>query len=184
MRALALLACLLMAGCQATTFETAPIAAEACDSNLAGRWLSIGDSVDEDGETELRIDADCQLEVIEHENDGPRTGPATTVQVGRHRGHRYAWVEAGWIRERFDAEFDAPASDVHLLRYRIDHDVLHVLGSDDKDLAHRIIDNELRGEVHAADNRLHVRLTGPAQPKLLDTPRLFAGDELRFRRAE
>lgn len=173
-----------LAGCQATTFETAPLAAEACDAQLAGRWLSIGEQPSDDGEVELRIDADCRIEVLEHEQSGLRTGVGTTVQVGQQEGQRYAWVPASWLRERFDKDFLTPDGDVFVLRYRVDHDQLHLNFPDEKALAHRIIDGALQGEVRAVDRRLLVRLTGPAQPALLGSPRFFVWESQQFRRVE
>ena len=54
---LILIACGLLAACEATTFEKAPIAALPCDPGLAGDWASEGEDGDKDGEIVLQIDA-------------------------------------------------------------------------------------------------------------------------------
>ncbi len=183
------LACLSLAACRITAFEHAPIIAEACDPQLTGRWLSVGDGPGSDGEVELRIDRDCRLQVAEHEHGGLRRGDSTMLQVGRHAGHRYVWADAGWALRRFAAELDGQAAqlqpgDVYLLRYRIQGGQLTVQSPDSVGIAHRIIDGDIPGEVLHADSRLFNRITGDPQAGLLERGDLFNPETIAFRRAD
>ena len=176
------LACLLLAACEATTFETAPVAALPCDPTLAGDWSSVGDQGEVDGEVVLQIDGDCRLSVIEHKADGPHTGEATALHLGRHGGHRYAWVDAGWMMQRFDEDHRFPEGDVIVLRYRQQGDRLELWSTDDRAVAHAIIDDKLDGEVLARENELFNRLTGTQEAAVLDHPGLFDAEPAAFRR--
>ena len=179
-----LMCCLLLSACEATTFEKAPIAALPCDPALAGHWASEGEGDDKDGEIVLQIDAACQLSVLEQKADGPRTGEATALHLGRHGRHHYAWVDAGWMMRRFDEDHQFPAGDVYLVRYRRQGDRLELWSIDDKAVAHAIIDDRLDGEVLASDNELFNRLTGTQEAAVLDHRGLFDADPAGFRRLE
>jgi hypothetical protein len=181
---LILIACVLLSACEATTFEKAPIAALPCDPALVGHWASEGDGEDEDGEVVLQIDAGCQLAVLEQKADGPRTGEATALHLGRHGRHHYAWVDAGWMMRRFDEDHQFPAGDVYLVRYRRQGDRLQLWSTDDKAVAHAIIDDRLDGEVFAADNELFNRLTGTQEATVLDHRGLFDAEAAGFRRLD
>ena len=57
---------LLLAGCQATSFQTPPLGAEAdCDPDLVGRWVSVTDAGQPNDELRLDIDAACALAVAD-----------------------------------------------------------------------------------------------------------------------
>ena len=179
-----MLAALLLAGCQMTSFEKSPLAAAGgCDPALVGDWASIGDPPDEDGEVTLRLDAQCRLTYEERKATGLVTGEATTVHVARHGDHAYAWVDAAWALARFEEDHRPPAGDIMLVRYRLDGDVLELWSTDDKPIAHAIIDGQLEGEVIAADNELFNRLTGEQAPAVLERDGLFDAEPARFRRA-
>ncbi len=182
MKTAAILLVLALAGCQITTFETAPLAAAACDPALSGRWLSLGDDGERDGELELRLGGDCRLEVDDLDKGVLRQGAATTLRVAEYGGEHYAWVDAAWLRERFGPEFEAPKSDTYLMRYRVRGDELCLRALDHVAIAHQIIDGDLPGEVHYADHRLSNRITGPATPAVLARRGVFARDELHFKR--
>ena len=182
---LILIACVLLAACEATTFEQAPVAALPCDPALAGHWASEGDGEDDDGEVVLQIDAACQLAVVEHKSDGkPRTGEATRLHLGRHGRHHYAWVDAGWMMRRFDEDHRFPDGDVFLVRYRQRGDRLDLWATDDKAAAHAIIDDRLEGEVLARDNELFNRLTGGQDAAVLEHRGLFDAEAVSFRRLD
>jgi len=180
---LALAALFALAGCQVTTFEQSPLAALPCDPAVVGEWHSIGDEPSGDGEMILRVSADCQLGVEERTVEGPRTGDPTPLFLGEHAGQRYAWTDAGWLLRRFGEEHAVPAGDVHLVRYRIEGERLALWSTDDKPVAHAIIDGELKGEVIARDNRLFNRLVAPQAPEVLDHPGLFDDEPAWFRKA-
>ena len=177
-----LLAIGLLAACQATTFEKPPLQAVACDPALAGLWASEGEDGDDDGEIQLTIDAACRLEVTEHKPDGPKTGEATTVFLGRNGKHTYAWVDANWLMRRFDEDHRPPEGDVYVMRYRLKGDVIDLWSTDDPPIAHAIIDDQLEGEVLARDERLFNRLTGDQDPAVLDRKGFFDADAGRFKR--
>ena len=176
------IACGLLAACEATTFEHAPLAALPCDPALVGHWASEGEGHDKDGEMVLQIDAACALTVVEHKADGPRTGEATALHLGRHGNHDYAWVDAGWMMRRFDEDHRFPEGDVFLMRYRRQGDRLELWSTDDKAIAHAIIDDDLDGEVLARENELFNRLTGRQEPAVLEHRGLFDAEAAGFRR--
>lgn len=179
---LALVALLALSGCQVTTFEQSPLAALPCDPAVTGEWHSVGDEPSGDGEMILRITDDCQLSIEERTAEGPRTGEATPLFLGEHAGQRYAWFDAAWMLRRFDEDHALPAGDVHLVRFAITGDRLALWSTDDKPVAHAIIDGELGGEVVARDRRLFNRLVGPQSPELLERPGLFDAEPVAFRK--
>lgn len=181
-RTLGLATGLLLAGCQMTTFEQSPVAATGCDPALAGHWLSTGDEPGEDGEMVLRIDAQCRLEVDEHKQGEVHTGAATTFKVGRHGAHRYAWVDGAWLSTRFEEEHQPPAGDVYVLRYAVDGDRLQLWSTNEKPIAHAIIDGELKGEVVYRDNSLFNRLVGEQPASVLERADFFDDEPGQFRR--
>jgi hypothetical protein len=177
-----LLALGLLAGCESTRFEAPPVAERTCDAALAGTWLSTGDDPGDEGEVELRIGADCRLDFIEHGKDGTKTGEPTPLHVGRDADRTYLWVDANWAEVRMGEKARADAGDVFVLRYRARGDRLELWQVDTKAAAHRVIDNELKGDVHQADDELHVRLKQPVDPKALRARGFWDEDVLRFRR--
>ena len=176
-------ALLALAGCQVTTFEQSPLAALPCDPAVVGEWHSEGDGSSGDGEMILLVSADCRLQVEERTADGPRTGEATALFLGEHAGQRYAWTDAGWMMRRFEEDHAPAAGDVHLVRYALEGDRLGVWSTDDRPIAHAIIDHELEGEVIARDRRLFNRLTAPQAPEVLARPGFFDAEGLWFRKA-
>lgn len=172
----------LLAACQATTFERAPLQALACDPALAGDWSSLDEEGQTDGEVVLHVGKDCALEVTERKPAGPQTGEATRFHLGRHGDHTYAWVDANWLMRRFDEDHRTPEGDVYVMRYRVQGDQLELWSTEDKPIAHAIIDDELEGEVIARDERLFNRLTGDQDPAVLDRKGFFDADPGRFRR--
>lgn len=177
----------LLGGCRITAFEHAPVTAQACDRQLAGHWLSVGDAPGQDGEVALRIDDDCRMQVDEHEHGGVRGGDATQVELGRQDGHSYAWVDAGWAQQRFDPEsrdLQPRSGDVYLVRYQLAGDRLTLHAPDSVVIAHAIIDGDIPGEVRYGDSRLHNRIIGAAQPELLQRESFFDAQAIVFRRAQ
>lgn len=182
-------ALLLLAGCQRTVFESAPVAAApGCDPDLVGEWRSEGDKRSEDGELVAFVGADCSLVTVEHGSEGERRSPPTTLHVGRAGGVRYLWVDAAWANASFKVDataLDRPG-DVYLHAYAISRDVLRVAAPPHTALAHRVLDKDIPGEVFMTENELVVRVTGDADAvrRTLSRHRLFRMDEaLRFRRA-
>ena len=186
LRLLSSLPCaLLLAGCQVTTFEIAPSAAEpGCDPALVGTWRD--HDPETPGETTpeviLHIDAGCRVDVEEHKEGTVSRGEPVQLHLGRHGAHRYAWVDANWMMSRFDEEHRFPDGDVVLMRFAIGPDGLVVWNTDDKAIAHAVIDDDLTGEVLALDHDLFVRLTGEPDPATLDRDGLFDADAAHFRR--
>jgi hypothetical protein len=179
-----LAACALMLGaCQMTTFEAAPLAAGPCDPALAGQWLSQDEDPAKNGEVVLRVDASCQLVVDSSGKDGVRSSESTALHLGQHGLYRYAWVDARWAMTQFDEDHPATEGDVYLLRIARDGDRLTLWTTDDKAVAHAIIDGDISGEVVSRDRDLFNRLTGNEAPAVLDHPALFNADPVQFVRA-
>jgi hypothetical protein len=178
-----LLALIALAGCQVTTFEQSPLAALPCDPAIVGEWHSVGDAPSGDGEVILRVAPDCQLSVEERTADGPRTGEPTPLFLGEHAGRRYAWTDAGWMMRRFDEDHRPPAGDVHVVRFALEEDRLLLWSTDDKPIAHAIIEGDLSGEVIARDRRLFNRLLAPQSPDVLEREGFFDPEPAPFRKA-
>jgi hypothetical protein len=178
------LASFLLAGCESTRFEAAPVAEQPCDPTLAGHWWSLDKKLKQDGEVELDIGPNCRLKFIEHDQHTSASwGEATSLHVGRDAGRTYLWVDANWAEVRMGEEPRAEKGDVFVLRYRARGDLLELWQVDTKAIAHRVIDNEIKGDVHQADDELHVRLKKPVDPEALRARGFWDKDVLRFRRA-
>lgn len=186
MRTFALVSCLLLAGCEATSFQASPVADAGCDPALAGTWLSVDEKSDgkDDGEVELRIDAQCQLLFVENEKSGRKEGLPTQLHMGRDGEARYLWVDADWAKQRFEIkDTAAPSGDIYLLRYAVAKDTLTLELPDDRAVAHRIVDGKIRGETHKTQNSLTNRLLAPVDPAALREAGFFDGDKGVLRRA-
>lgn len=181
-RGLLLTLSIVLAGCQATTFQNPPVAELACDSQLVGNWFSVADSDSNDtpGEVELRIDKACSLSMIEHKKDGDVSGDTTKLHVGRDGAQDYFWLDAAWAFKRAQSTEPAPAGDVYVLRYAIRDKELQLFSIDDRAIAHRILDDELKGEVHKTEGTLVNRLTGTVSPEQLHGKIAFVGKPARF----
>ena len=185
----------LCGGCETVVFEAPPVAAQACDPQLVGNWLSVGDKPQNSGEVELRIAADCKLLFVEHEHGAPRLGEPAYLRVGRDGRIAYAWVNARWAEKRMDSSSSAEPKlpeepseflpgDLVLMRYRVTDRTLEFRNADPKLFAHRVIDEQIKGTVARNDQgRLAVRVSAPVDPKPLRDARLFPRGEMRFRRA-
>ena len=188
-RVLFALPCLLLAACQVTTFEKPPLVAEtACDPVLVGRWWSVseGGPTGDDGEVRLTIAPDCELTFTEREADGTlRTDPPTRLYWARHGAHAYAWVDAAWAVRHVGEEEDltVPAGDVALVRYAAEGDQLVFWSTDDKAIAHAIVDGEISGETHVADSDITNRISESAPVDVLDRPGFFDAEAARMRPA-
>ena len=174
---------LLLGACQMTTFDEAPLAAGACDPELAGRWLSQDEDPAKHGEVVLRLDATCQLVVDLRGNDGVRTSAPTPLHTGQHGLYRYAWVDARWALALFEEAHAAPEGDVYLVRVARDGDRLTLWTTNDKSVAHAIIDGGLQGDVSARNRDLFNRLAGNPAPAVLDHAGLFNAEPVQFQRA-
>ena len=189
---------ILLAGCETTRFESSPFAATSDDA-LHGRWLSVGERPGELGEVELQVarrygaHADSpegggfevwdELVFIEHKKEGAQSGKPTDLNVGRDGDRRYLWVDAQWAEERMGEHPRPDKGDVFLFRYRIEGDRLEVWRANTRAFAHKVIDNEFKGEIQRSDDELHVRLKSPVDPKLLRNTRLWDREVLEFERA-
>ena len=177
---------LVLAGCEATTFQNPPLAEQACDPQLNGDWLSVADSKDNDtpGEVELQIDKTCNLALVEHKKDGDVRGDITTLHVGRDSAQGYFWLDATWAFKRAQSTEPAPANDVYVLRYTIHGNDLQLYTIDDRAIAHRILNEELKGEVHKTESTLVNRLTGTVTPQQLRSGITFEDKPARFMRRD
>lgn len=181
-------AALLLAGCQRTLFENAPVASTGCDPDLVGEWRSEGGKRSEDGELIAFVGAACELVTVEHGSQGERRSPPTILHTARSGGVRYLWVDAAWANASFEVEPSAldQSGDVYLYAYSISRDVLRVAAPPHQALAHRVIDKDIAGSVFMTQNELVVRIVGDAQAirGTLSKHRVFRMDEaLRLRRA-
>jgi hypothetical protein len=174
--------CLVLSGCEATSFEAPPVAESACDKALVGTWDSIGDKREKNGEVELRISDQCSLLFIEHEQDGTKEGTPVQLHIGSDRDLHYLWVDSAWVVSRFDKKQPPPAGDIYLVRYRIEKDRLTLQTPDDTAVAHRIIDGKIKGEVRRIDGDLNNRLLAPVDPAVLHQPGFFDKEKAELRK--
>jgi hypothetical protein len=77
-----------------------------------------------------------------------------------------------------------PEGDLYLLRYAIAGDELTLELPNDRAIAHRILDNKIRGEVHRTENNLRNRLLAPVEPAALREAGFFDDDKGVLRRAK
>jgi len=173
----------LLAACQSTTFEKPPIAEAACDGRLTGHWNSIDDERQEDdGEFQIDVSDTCILNVSDLHQGEMRHGEPTQLHVGVAGDQRYLWVDSAWSDQRFEANLKAPVGDVYVLRYELKRDELILHTTNDKAVAHRIIDDEIPGDTQKIGHDLQNRITGGPHPQLLEKPGLFSDKPIRFRR--
>lgn len=173
----------LTCACQATSFQTPPLADGDCDPALAGGWVSLDDKGVPNGDLRLLISASCQINLTGTSvKQAPPEGP-TQAHMARHGGQSYAWLDAGWANRMMEVkEFQVDPGDVYLFRYEVHDDELLLQTVDHKVVAHRIIDGDIAGTVRSDENVLVNRVTGIAQPIVLDVPGLFSKDASRFGR--
>ncbi len=177
-------------GCEATTFEKPPLAEAVCDRQLIGDWLTVADpgSNDTAGEGELQIDKTCRLIAIDHKQDKTgakttQTSDATKLHVGHDGAQRYIWVYAAWAFRFAQSDQASPAGDITVLRYAIDVDQLALSMTNDRAIAHHIIDGDLQGDLHKVDGALFNRLTGVVTPEQLRSKVAFKNKPARFSRS-
>jgi len=175
----------LLSGCEVTTFEKAPLPDLACDKQLVGHWLSVAENgkTEADGEIELRIGSDCSLELDEQKHGLIKRGEPTQLHVGQSGRFHYVWVDAGWAQVRFELDKAVHEQDVIVLSYRVNKKLLELQSTDDKAIAHQIIDGRIAGDVSRSNDRLLNRITGGPHPQVLEMSGVFERKKLRFRRA-
>ena len=158
-----------LAGCAATTFQNPTVAELACDARLVGDWWSIAapESNGTPCEVELKINKTCNFTMIEHKKDAEASSDPTMLHVGRDGDKDYFWLDATWAFERVQSTEPAPAGDVYVLRYVVQDNDLQLYTIDDLPVAHRILNDELKGEVHKTQSTLVNRLTGTVTPDQL-----------------
>jgi hypothetical protein len=181
---------LALGGCERTVFERPPAeAAAGCDPALVGRWLSLGDKPEDEGELVATVDARCRLVTVERKASGERTSAATTLHSGKADGVRYLWLDAAWANASFEVTPTVldEAGDVYVFAWRLRGGRLELAAPPHRALAHKVLDKDIEGGVLLHDDALTVRLTGERDElrKLLRTYRVFRFDRpLRFRRAD
>lgn len=174
--------CLLLASCESTSFQAAPVVEGPCDPALVGDWRP-GDSEKQGSDdAELRIDSKCQLVFVDNENGKHREGPPTKAHVGSDGDNHYLWVDAAWAIARFDLKQQLPEGDLFVVRYQVKDDQLTLNLTDDRVIAHRIIDGKIPGEIRRIDGDLRNRILAPIDPAALRQPGFFKINETLLRR--
>ncbi len=175
-----------LTGCEATTFEKPPVAETACDAQLVGDWFSVANSKSNDtpGEVELKIDQACSLSLIEHKKDGDVIGDATMLHFGRDGSQDFFWLDATWAFKRAQSSEPAPVGDIYLLRYNVHGKELQLFTINNRAVAQRILDDQLRGEIHKTNGTLVNRLTDTVTPQQLRSKIAFDSKPARFTRRD
>ena len=182
MRILAMSLCLLLSACESTSFQAAPFAEAQCDPALNGNWRPVDDQTGRADDVELQIDSRCQILFTETKNGEHRDGKPVTAHIGNDGDNHYLWVDAAWVVTRFDLKQTLPAGDVFVVRYRIENGQLVLQSTDNRTIAHRIIDGKFPGEVRRIDGDLRNRMLAPIDVAVLREPGFFAKEETRLRR--
>jgi len=185
----ALCLALLLAGCQRTLLEQVPATEVGCDAALVGRWLSVGEGDEADGEVTVDIDARCQLQVSEQREEGVRHSAPTPLKTFRLGRRTALAVDAHWANTSFDVSAGPldTAGDVYVYAYALRRNQLKLLPLDHRALAQRALENKLEADVLLQDGSLTVRLRGkPADlANALKRKRSFErGEPLRFVRGK
>jgi hypothetical protein len=176
--------CLVLAACQSTAFEKPPVAETACDTRLAGHWESVDEKPEDNGDVQLDIGRDCQLQLSERKDGKLIAGETTMLHNGKLGDGAFLWVDSGWSLRRFNSDLSAQAGDIFLMRYHVDGDALVLNAPDDKAIAHRIIDDKIPGTTHKDDDALQNRIIGGPHPEVLELDGFFSSEALRFRRLQ
>lgn len=174
--------CLLLAACESTSFQAAPVVERPCDPVLTGHWRPVDDQPGQADDAVLSIDARCQLQFADIENGARRVGQPTQAHFGSDGDNHYLWVDAAWAVARFDLKQSPPAGDLFLVRYRVEEGQLVLQLTDDRAIAHRIIDGKFNGEVRRIDGDLRNRILAPVDPAIMREAGFFAVNETRLRR--
>ena len=175
---------LSLAGCEATTFEKPPLTEAACDPQLVGDWLTAPDpgSSDAPGEGELQIDKACKLIAIDHKPDKLVRSDPAQLHIGHVGTQNYLWVDSAWAFRFAQSDRPTPTGDVTLLRYDAHDNALALSMTDDRAVAHKIIDGVIEGDVRKANGVLLNRLTGELTPEQLRDKIVFTAKPARFTR--
>jgi len=187
------LAALLLSGCERTRFANAPAESTGCDPRLVGHWTSSATDDDDAGEVEAWVAGDCALSVQQNDKSPPRRSEGGQLRSARVGDADLLWIGAAWADPQFEIERDAitPAAgedhDIYLYRWALDGDHLTLTFANDRALAHRMIDDKLKGEMLRADYELHVRVTADqaSLQGMIARDEIFAGGrQLGFDRAK
>lgn len=179
---LMLAALALLAGCEATRFERAPLAAsEPCDRALVGSWQDEPDAVGE--VTRLQVSADCRLVVtMIHEGKGNSTDPVR-LSTARLGDRDFAWVSARWAHEHFvDGGPLVGPDEVYVVHYRLRDGGLQVFGPANITVADLVKRGELRGKVTEDETDTFVRIDAAGGRQALEHPRFFRDTPRSFRK--
>ena len=180
-----LLVVVLLGGCQRTLFETAPAAAGGCEA-LVGHWQSLDEGGGPDGEIDAAVADDCTLRLVEHGAEGTREYPPLALQLATQPA-RWIWVDAAEANAALAVQagpVDRSGS-VYAFAWSLDGDVLALTPPAHRALAHRVLDGELDGAVHAENRSITVRVDGDRQAiaaLLAADGSMDARDAIRFRR--
>jgi hypothetical protein len=189
LRLVVLVAMLVLTGCQRTLFSQPPAAEARCEAALQGRWVSVTERGEPDGEIAATVDADCRLSVVESRPEGPRAWPPVTVASGRVAGRELVWLDAPAINRAFEISPGPLDRDgaVYVFAYTLKRDRLDLLPPAHRRLARRVVDGKLDGAVLVDGSDITVRVDGDADAlaSLWRDRRSFQRTEpLRFRRAQ
>lgn len=185
MRVLGLLLLVCLAGCQRTVFDTAPATATGCEA-LVGQWASLGDDGDQEGEVDATVSAECMLRLVEHGAEGPRDYLPLALRVSTQPA-RWLWVDAAEANAALAVQpgpLDGNGG-VYAFAWSLDGDVLTLTPPAHRRLAHRILDGDLDGAVHAENRAITVRVDGDADAMaalLAEDGSLDSAEAARFRR--
>lgn len=204
----------LLAGCTQVSFQHPPEPLSVCDERLVGSWEAAMDDPEPGERVFVRIEQHCER-WLALELDGQ--GPPKVDDLARQRQLRFAQLDRGAqdadavegilvVTEHGDdtaaddpesAAVDSDEPQGHLLlRYRLVGSDLQLWHVDARQVAHRIIDNELPGWVDKRDRkaddsgnvldrrfRVHVFADVPSTRQLLSDVSIWEREPwLRLRR--
>lgn len=162
------LACLALAGCVETRFES-PLGdhIETCDARWKGLWTGADGDLDLDRNvTAFHVDDDCEFSVLDQPEPG---GPLKRIRVPLNYvhadGHDYLVIAdtalAGLVELEPPHGIDpAPRKSFFFARYRVRGDRIELYPVDSKRTARLVIDGKLDGSVDKTRNELRVYVRG------------------------
>ena len=182
----ALVALLLLTGCQATFWAQPPSSQGGCDPAARGLWYSEIHYPDEGESQQVSISIDASCQAVGRQILGGtvvQTSEPASVRMARHQGWSYAWIDANALLTFDGQAHRTQAGDVMVFRYRVEGNQLQVWNINHMHARSLIDTGAVAGEFQDDEINEFNRITGPMAPAQLGAPELFAGEPTVLTRA-
>lgn len=185
-RSILALACLALAACDQTRFQSDLVdGAAACEVDLTGIWIA--DEHEEEASDVMFVAADCSVRYysIKDGAEGPAVPDAVfRANVLRLGGRTYATVTNAALQDIVNETDEGPPHGFHVFRLDPGRKTMKLYDIDHKLVAKRIIDGKIKGEIVKSPEELRNLITGDskAMRAVLARERLFSRKPIVFRR--